>query len=237
LMQFILVEENDAGKMKSWEDDFRHIYAYLTSLQPPKFPGTVDADLARSGHKVFLENCADCHGTYATDDGPDVVAYYPNRRVPLEEVGTDPVRLGALKPSDREKYADSWFADYGQQRTTIDPSGYVAPPLDGVWATAPYFHNGSVPTLWQVLNSDQRSVIWKHRREVEEDPRSLFDFEQVGLAVDECDEEISTESLRPANRYEVFDTRKFGKSRLGHTYPDALTIDDKRALLEYLKTL
>lgn len=39
--------------------------------------------------------------------------------------------------------------------------GYLAPPLYGVWASSPYFHNGSVPTLRQVLQPDERPAIWR----------------------------------------------------------------------------
>src|SRR3546814_19595485 len=39
--------------------------------------------------------------------------------------------------------------------------GYLAPPLYGVWSTAPYFHNGSVPNLWEVLKPSERKQIWR----------------------------------------------------------------------------
>jgi hypothetical protein len=43
----------------------------------------------------------------------------------------------------------------------VNPIGYVAPPLYGSWATAPYFHNGSVPNLWGVLKPSDRPKVWK----------------------------------------------------------------------------
>jgi hypothetical protein len=46
------------------------------------------------------------------------------------------------------------------QTQTQGKPGYIAPPLVGIWASAPYFHNGSVPTLWQVLDPDSRADIW-----------------------------------------------------------------------------
>ena len=39
--------------------------------------------------------------------------------------------------------------------------GYDTPPLYGVWASAPYFHNGSVPTIWGVLRPSQRPAVWQ----------------------------------------------------------------------------
>lgn len=42
-----------------------------------------------------------------------------------------------------------------------DVRGYLAPPLYGVWATAPYLHNGSVPSIWTLLTPEERPVIWR----------------------------------------------------------------------------
>ncbi len=41
--------------------------------------------------------------------------------------------------------------------------GYVTPPLHGVWASAPYFHNGSVPTVWEVLKPADRPAVWRRQ--------------------------------------------------------------------------
>jgi exo-cleaving rubber dioxygenase len=46
----------------------------------------------------------------------------------------------------------------------IEPFGYIAPPLYGVWAGAPYFHNGSVPDLWGVLKPADRPAVWKRQQ-------------------------------------------------------------------------
>lgn len=43
----------------------------------------------------------------------------------------------------------------------IEPTGYVAPPLYGAWATAPFLHNGSVPDLWGILKPSDRPALWK----------------------------------------------------------------------------
>jgi hypothetical protein len=154
---------------------------------------------------------------------------YPSRRVPLGDVGTDPVRLSALTPSARALYGESWFADYGKQTTVVDPVGYVAPPLDGVWASAPYFHNGSVPTLWHVLNPAERPTVW---RPIEQD----WDADRVGLRFEEVARIPLTETdLAERRRY--FDTRRPGKSAAGHDFGAVLDSDEQRALLEFLKSL
>ena len=223
LMQFMLVQENTADDFKEWERDFKDVFAFLESIEPPKYPFAVDARLAAQGETVFNSNCASCHGTYGEQSS------YPNQLVPLDEVGTDPVRLGALSKHDRQLHHKSWFGHFGSHDTRLEPDGYIAPPLDGVWASAPYFHNGSVPTLWHVLNSSERPVIWKRSE-------NDYDTQRVGLQVKEYSKLPS--SLRRADQVRTFfNTTRFGKSSQGHTFPDDLSNDEKTAVLEYLKTL
>src|SRR6185295_5791806 len=108
---------------------------------------------------AFNRVCAKCHGTYGSG------GEYPERLVPIGELRTDPVRLNALRPEQRDAYSQSWFTDYGKLASLREPGGYVAPPLDGIWASSPYFHNGSVPTLWHVLHSAERPVVWRRTPE------------------------------------------------------------------------
>ena len=70
-------------------------------------------------------------------------------------IGTDPARAArALRPPDRPLQLD--LVRRGLSRSTPTMIGYQAPPLDGIWATAPYLHNGSVPTLAALLKSSTR---------------------------------------------------------------------------------
>ena len=223
LMQFMLLPKNDRDTLISWEDDFKDIQAWIESLRPPKYPFAIDTELAEQGRAVFNTNCSRCHGTYGTDEK------YEQVLVPLEEVGTDPVRLKALNRQHREWMRDGWMSRYGQDEVDVDPDGYVAPPLDGIWASAPYFHNGSVPTLWHVLNSAKRPVVWKRTE-------NGYDQQRVGLEVAEFDA-LPDEAKSNYARRSHFDTTKAGKSAAGHTFPDSLSESEKRSLLEYLKTL
>ena len=223
LIPFVMDQRNSGKKMRGWEDDFKKVMAYIESLEPPKYAFDIDEALAEKGRAVFNNNCADCHGSYG--DNPT----YPSRIVPIDEIGTDRVRLDALTVEHRKGYGESWFANYGADDTVDDPGGYQAPPLDGIWASAPYFHNGSVPTLWHVLNSEERPQIWRRP------DNDGYDQERVGLQVDSIDK--LPEDLRGDLRREYFDTSVSGKSAAGHTYPDRLTDEEKKALLEYLKTL
>ncbi len=227
LMQFLLVEQNGPERFREWEDEFSDIEAWIESLEPPKWTGSVDRELAARGERVFRGTCAECHGTY----GPD--GHYPERLVPIAEVGTDRVRLDSLTASDRRALTASWFGHYGADSADLrdreEPTGYVAPPLDGVWASAPYFHNGSVPTLWHVLHPPERPVVWRRSP-------TGYDDARVGLEVDAFSE-VPTDVRRPSERRHYFDTRKPGKSAAGHDFADVLSEDEKQALLEYLKTL
>lgn len=226
LMQFMLVPENGPEFFREHEDDFRDVYAYLSSLRPPIYEGAVDDDLARQGEVAFNRSCAECHGTYGEN------STYPDRCISIDELGTDPVRLTALTVAGRQKYSRSWFAhaeETDRQETTVDPVGYVAPPLDGVWASAPYFHNGSVPTLWHVLHPAQRPTVWRPVSD-------RIDHQRLGIQFEEA-EKVPLSEPDVAVRRSYFDTRRFGKSNAGHEYPDALTEPEKTAVLEYLKTL
>ncbi len=223
LMQFMMVRENGPEKFREWEADFRDVLEFIESLRPPKYPLAVDAQLAAKGRAIFNESCSQCHGTYG--DG----STHPERLIPIDEIGTDRVRLDALTKANRAGYGASWFAHYGEQETWSDPQGYVAPPLDGVWASAPYFHNGSVPTLWHVLNPTDRPVVW--RRTAEE-----LDEERVGLQVETLDE-VPRRIGDAALKRSYFDTRVAGKSAAGHDFSLELTAEERLAVLEYLKTL
>ncbi len=222
LMQFMLVRQNGPEQFKSWENDFRQVYEFISELRPPKYPLPIDKVKSQRGEQVFLNNCASCHGTYGEKSS------YPELRIPIEELGTDRVRLEALSPLHRKHYGKSWFANLGGQDTLFVVDGYVAPPLDGLWASAPYLHNGSVPTLWHMLHPDERPKLWR-RTELG------LDTEKMGLHVDSTS--AMPKRIKPAERRWYFDTTQPGKSAAGHDYPNALIEDDKIDLLEYLKSL
>src|SRR5262249_27644269 len=132
--------------------------------------------------------------------------------VPIEEVQTDSARLKSLSTDYRRKMQDGWFGDYGREEYVIDPAGYQAPPLCGIWATAPYFHNGSVPTLWHLMHPDARPVVWKRTEDG-------YDRARVGLEVTTFDARPK-DAKTPAQRREYFDTRLPGKSAAGYLFPD-----------------
>lgn len=112
----------------------------------------------------------------------------------------------------------SAFLGAAQKNATRQPS-YKARPLNGIWASAPFLHNGSVPNLWELLQKPEQRITsfnvgsWK------------MDPVKVGFATD----------AEPATS--KFDTLLSGNSNKGHEYGSQLSDKDKWALIEYLKTL
>jgi mono/diheme cytochrome c family protein len=222
LIQFVMLPRNDAAVLKSWENDFRDILAWIESVEPPKYPWPVDKPLAAQGRLLFEQKCASCHGTYGENSS------YPNRIVDLDKLGTDPLRLRALSDEHRANFQHGWLGGYNTDEPVFLPTGYLAPPLDGIWASAPYLHNGSVPTLWHLLHPDERPVVWTRTEEG-------YDQTLVGLEATTFENVPKTKSAAERRRY--FDTRQPGKSAAGHLFPNELDDEQKRAVLEYLKTL
>jgi cytochrome c peroxidase len=201
------------------------VQQYLLSIDPPKYPFAIDAKLAELGRGHFQDHCAKCHGSYG--DKPT----YPNKIIPIDEIGTDPNRFRNIGEKYHAAYAKSWFGKEEPIGKPLTKSvGYQAPPLDGIWATAPYFHNGSVPTLDGVLNSKSRPKRFTRSFKTGE---CEYDKDRVGWIVTETD-------AKPANAYDrrkIYDTSRPGHSNRGHTYGDDLTAAERRAIVEYLKTL
>ena len=99
--------------------------------------------------------------------------------------------------------------------------GYVAMPLDGVWARAPYLHNGSVPSLQDLMTpAEGRSKLFYRGYNV-------YDPVKVGFISD------GPEAERAGFKY---DTSVTGNSNEGHAYGTELSLQEKVALIEYLKT-
>ncbi|MCS7167111.1 MAG: c-type cytochrome [Gemmatales bacterium] len=231
IMQFLLNPLNGPDHIKSLEPTFADVHAYICGLEPPKYPLAIDQKLAEKGRLLFEKHCARCHGTY----GPN--GAYPNRIIPLKEIGTDPLRAQAIPKEAKQLYARSWF---GQERDSRgrplifqEEVGYQAPPLDGVWATAPYFHNGSVPTVYHVLNSKARPRIFTRSfRTGAED----YDTVRLGWKYQELDGAPGPD-VPAIERRKVYDTSQPGRSNAGHTYGDNLSDEERFAIIEYLKTL
>ena len=242
---------------------------FIDHLPPPAYPfQSVDLTRAKAGKALFRDNCASCHRPRnetiypATQLGVD-----PNRtlvntsvsRYGLAALVTEACQIYGL--NNQGKAGANWCVPQGDWQARLDEyfrdtprrvaegtNGYKADMLHGIWAQAPYLHNGSVPTLGQLVCASTRP------------PRFLrgnlnYDEALVGFEW----------ANRPAARYgpydtilvKEYDTTVPGKANTGHTFgsnlcPDTTGLDPVRdrqeiqsrllqspvgALLAYLKTL
>jgi cytochrome c5 len=223
MITMILSTLDDVEKAKEVDANFPDILAYIKNLEAPEYPYNVDQGLADQGKSIFLEKCAICHGTYGSSSS------YPNFLVSLNTIGTDPALSNFYsQPSVEMDYFKDWFNNgwFGQGANAlrgVTDGGYIAPPLDGVWATAPYFHNASVPTIEDVLNSKKRPKYWRRSYE-----SSDYDQDKLGWKY------TSETGQQDSNTY---DTTQKGYGNQGHTFGDDLTDAQRKSLIEYLKTL
>jgi hypothetical protein len=117
------------------------------------------------------------------------------------------------------KYADGYAWDFKYFRST---GGYVNVPLDAVWIRAPYLHNGSVPYLAELFETPDRRTRVFYRG------LDIYDPQRMGFVSE------GEDAQRVGSRY---DTSKEGNSNQGHLWGIELTPEQKRALIEYLKTI
>jgi hypothetical protein len=225
IMQFMMHPLNLPDDFARAEEDFRHIRAYILSLEPPKYPLPIDKELASHGEAIFTKTCSRCHGTYGEK------WTYPNKIVPIDEIGTDRRRYDGITKKFGDYYNRSWFA---AEYKVAETAGYQAPPLDGIWATAPYFHNGSAPTVYHVLNSKARPKYFTRSYRTDLD---AYDAEKLGWKVDVQSEPPDATKLTPLELRKIYDTTKSGRSNGGHTFGDKLSDAERMAVIEYLKTL
>jgi hypothetical protein len=231
MMPFLLIPGNSAAYIKEREADFADIRAYLLTIRSPRYPFSIDRERAARGKIHFDQKCARCHGTY----GPE--GRYPNKLVALEVIGTDPTLAKAFAPEGVQHYLKSWFAREhgpgGEPYHGLGGGGYQAPPLDGVWATAPYLHNGSVPTVYHLLKSRERPGRFTRSfaGQIED-----YDASKLGLKFRVPDRDPDPSS--PATeRRKFYDTSQPGRGNTGHTFGDSFADEERMAVIEYLKTL
>lgn len=250
-------------------------------------------------------SCASCHGVYSPRyvndpaylDTPlleGIAAYI----TPIEIIGTDPRRLDGHSQVVSYYARNNWFAYNdgpknergvpvcGSQNDSAVRGdrglGYLAPPLYGVWATAPYFHNGSVPNLWEVLKPEEREPIWRRLsmqgdiggvRGFDYSLQTGYDALRVGWNYEalscgtgsfpfiDCNPSggatlqdllglvwangglawnllnLPILSSRQIEDRKVYNTNYYSQDNGGHEFTSVLTDQERRAVIEYLKTL
>jgi hypothetical protein len=181
-------------------------------VRAPRYPFGIDSAAAQRGAATYAARCAACH------EGPES----DTRLRGVDETGTDPRRAQAFTAPAAERLngllASLEIPGYRPSATPgIRATGrYWTPSLAGVWARGPYLHNGSVRTMAELLTPPARRATTFRRGS----PR--YDTAQMGYVDD--------------GGYR-FDATSPGNAGTGHAYGTDLTLEDRRDLIEYLKTL
>lgn len=221
---------------------------WLLTVEPPRFanlfPANFDAAAAERGRTVYATHCAACHGA----DGRDFTGDFVGLVTPIDRIGTDRARFDNYT-YDLAVNQNTLYAEFGEERfqNFRKTEGYANMPLDGLWLRAPYLHNGSVPTLWDLLSPaaerpaaflrgsdlyDPVNVGFESRPDrIPAGERSgLFCFMTHARGASLCGERT------PENNGACSGGACTGNGNRGHLYGVGLTEREKRDLIEHLKT-
>ena len=201
----------------------KRVRDWIWTLPPPAYPYPIDQALAARGAPLYQQHCLECHAEHRFRDGVKDGA-----RVGLVEdidaIGTDRHRLDSYTDDVRRESVPRSIPDSPYRFTHFrKTNGYANQPLDGIWLRGPYLHNGSVPTLRDLLEPPERrpAMFYPRLRRV----RSREGRLRVERA------------RRPtAGRFFRYDTSVPGNGNGGHVYGTTLPDADKQAIVEYLKT-
>jgi hypothetical protein len=246
----------DLHELESWLDQNQPIVDQLTAAvfaaEPVRFseffaPESLDIEAAKRGKVLFDGTCAACHGTYKKGWELPQAASLPlvdrlatvevryHEDTPVYDVGTDGLRnLGMQSLLQLNDLAIS-----KKSNTIIKvQKGYVPPPLVGIWARYPYFHNNSAPSLCAVLTraTDRPKTYYGGEQD---DPARDFDRECNGYP---SGDKVPAAWLKDAES--LYDTTRSGMSNLGHDEGvflkdgvELFTDEQKRDIIKFLQTL
>jgi len=202
------------------------IAMYLATIKAPVYPGKINRSLSRHGKTLYQQHCLSCHGF----TGKESSTAFKEKNIPLKEIGTDAARLHAMSAQFSRARNKTGF---GQQVPLRPQKGYIAVPLDGIWSRAPYLHNGSIPTLRDLLRPQNKRPTYFYIG-----TGTAYDLKNIGIYYKPTKinrTQRAGKRLKPS-QYK-FDTTRTGNSNKGHRYGVTLSVKDVNALLEYLKTL
>jgi hypothetical protein len=191
----------------------QRIHDWIWTLPPPKYPFAIDSARSARGKAIYDQHCAECHSFAGSKTGT-----VEN----LASVNTDPYRLRSFTYIFAVNQANLFPESRYRFTHFTKTDGYANQPLDGIWARAPYLHNGSVPTLADLL-MDPASRPKRFARGYD-----VYDQQKVGFVYD------SPESRSAGFLY---DTTIPGNGNGGHLWGTKLPNDQKQDLIEYMKTL
>jgi mono/diheme cytochrome c family protein len=186
---------------------------WILDLKPPPYPANrINTALANTGRALYQQHCASCH-----DIGQPKVG----QTIDIAEIGTDPERLNSFTPETAKVMNTIGTGKPWRFSHFRKTNGYAGMPLDGIWLRAPYLHNGSVPTLRALLLLDPRPTTFYRAYDV-------YDFQNVGFVSSGPEAEKGGVLFKTSDR---------GNGNGGHTYGQQLSVADREALLEFLKTM
>jgi hypothetical protein len=189
---------------------------FLRTTSPPPSPLKQDGEQVERGRMIFAANCADCHAK----GGARTLTV-----IPPADIGTDPHRNGMWTNEARDAY-NHYREGYDWEFKSFQKvDGYVAETLDALWLRGPYLHNGSVPTVADLLEPADRRP--KHFLRAS----TTVDTARLGFVTASCEPD------HPPSDGFCYDTDQPGNAATGHLYGTDLPPDQKQALIAYLATL
>jgi len=247
----------DLRELEGWFEKNSKTIEELTtavfSTEAPRitdfFPAErISLERAKRGEITYAKTCAGCHGTYTkawSSPGAETLprsellrttlVKYPER-TKVMNVGTDPNRAKGMESLERGLNPLAISRKNGIVIKRQD--GYVPPPLVGIWARYPYFHNNSAPNLCSVLSAGDARPATYYAGEANDRERD-YDADCGGYPTGA---RVPPEWKN--NPEYLYDTRRPGMGNRGHDEGilskngvELLSGDEKRDLIEFLKTL
>ncbi len=206
---------------------------------------SIHVERAKRGEALFVQNCARCHGQYEKAWNVDPSNWHTvkvtyHSTTPVVNVGTDPGRAKGMQ-SLAEGLNPLAFSQ-AQGIVIEEQNGYIPPPLEGIFARYPYFHNNSIPNLCVLMmKPSERPRTYTSGEAI--DPNRDFDQDCVGYPVGAKTPREWTQASNAKNH--LFDTSRVGLSNAGHyskiftnaDESERYTPEQKQDLIEFLKTL
>lgn len=209
-------------------DSLFRVEAWLDHLPAPAYPFAINEELARQGGEVYQKTCYSCHDLKGSKVGQVIL---------LEQVGTDRHRMDSYTQfllEAQKDYTKGYFWAFTHFTKTY---GYATQPLDGIWARAPYLHNGSVPTMWDLLTpAEKRPKAFTRGGDVYDQKNMGFVSEELQGSLESGYTHLNGTPYTGTDF--VLDTKLIGNASQGHTgpaYGTELSDQEKRALIEYFK--
>ncbi len=246
----------DLHKLETWlinnKRKIDELTAYVFNTEAPRFndffPNHIDISSAKRGEILFNNSCKGCHGIYEKNwsrADAHLLSYaelLENKKVwyPTQSRAID-----VKTDEHRFKGMQYFYRDLNKLKisktinTVVEPQqGYIPPPLIGIWARWPYFHNNSVPSLYEVLTPDfKRAKSYISVAAI--DKKIDFDLERNGYPKPD----LVRQEFRD-NKLYFYNTAVPGMSNKGHTKMlldanghEKFDHQDRLDLIAYLKTL